>query len=1031
MDVARCTARSRLGASMLRCTSAPSLRPSHQTLTSSARVFAYLSPSSRSVLYGPTTTPAAVSFASTHTLRGWEPPSDNNPTTTTANSSDKERDAATSLPSDEESDVGGTPAPAMAHPYSTRAYRARLQSGNYASLRELTRAAYAPSSLQVLVDLLSLAVSRESPAAAAKNTAGLHTALARAVDVRWVLSDTIADAKDVVLAAETVGDAASHAALQELLQQLEMLANATEAAARGVPAEDSEEPLLLLPGVEGDDQHHREGIAERAKSSTWVLPEATHATLLRGVLQLAAVVGAPLHALSALDELIALQGRLQRAQSRESTNEEVEEDEGSFSMDDALTLVDAAAQRHIPSLTAHDHLCAMEACATEYHRDFRTTLSLYHRFVQHVTAGRFAATPADFTAALTALAHSSRTTTDFSELRALMVESEAAATVPVSVPLYTALIDAASRAVEEPRRMAIALSLYRRLRDGALTPTADTYAALIACCASTQEPTQAFAFYHEARSVCGVASFTPRVYTNLLLSYSSGGYGADAKKTLEVLVEAGAPLTRASFHAALASAVTVREAEEMMSLMTERYHILPTPHTYSYLVRAIAAVPSGVQTALQLFDAHEEALRALARLSPTDGDAGAASKETSAGGVAVSTSVAGVSLEPLLLERYPAYVRALEAALMRLRVDPSQDPRMKAYLTPLVRVAQQRMNAFTGMPPQSPLHVPERERLCIAVLAADALANLDEYVMPFLAHYSVLVIPYSALLALQSGGGRRVDGAMAKGTAAGLHDAVWQHTEGGSERDAVVEHRRLRLQRFLTTHRNVVHLLSLEEELRWSRETRRYGVGVTDLFARAAATALHLARQPEEGGSGASVEDGGRGSVYARHPSASIVLVSADYERCGRHVVALKQAGGGGGSAGLRAALRRVSYHNPRTNPNWVPPTLSVNQQQQRQQQQGEGQEQKKSSGAAPEHAAAPVSPHVVAGVEAARPSAVDVEAAAAMYRHLLSSNHPSSDDEDAAKSAAAAGRDVPAAATEDEEEEDLSADDLMSLLNS
>ncbi|KPA78572.1 putative mitochondrial hypothetical protein [Leptomonas pyrrhocoris] len=895
----------------------------------------------------------------------------------------------------------------MSHPYSARAYRVRLQHGNFSSLRELTRAPYAPSPLNVLVDLLRLSVVPPANAegSASSSKAGVHHALERALDVQWVLHATMAEARDTVLAAETVGDAASHAALQELWSQVDFFSNAIEDGVRGAPGDApglaaDTDTTFAFPLLDGDEPPQQgahgkygseanspstaEGEAADTTPTRWVLPTATYAILLRGVLQLAAITGAHLHAFSALNELIALHERRQRSLSIHPAEAEGEVDD-SFSMDDALALVDAAAQRHVDPLTAQDHLYAMEACAHERHRDFRTTLSLYRRFVQHVTAGWFAATPADFTAALVAVAHSSRTTTEFTELRALLVESEAAAAVPVSVPLYTALIDAASRAAEEPQRMSIALSLYRRLRDGALTPTSDTYAALIACCASTRAPTQAFAFYHEARQVCGVANFTPRVYTNLLLSYSTAGYGADARKTLDVLVEAGAPLSRASFHAVLASAVTVREAQEIMELMTQRYDITPTPHTYAYVMQAVAKAPAGSRTALQLFDVHEDALRALARLSASvDREGGGHSSFEGIGeAFALSTSADGVALEPTLLAQYPLYVRALEHALLRLRVDPTQDPRLKAYLTPLVRVAQQRMNAFTGMPPQAPIRVPEKERLCIAVLAADVLANVDEWVMPFMSHYSVLVIPYSAVLALQKGGGRRVEGAMAKGPSAGLFDPVWRETPGGGEHDALVEHRRRRLLRFLADHRDVVHLVSLEEELAWSRETRRYGVGITDLFARAAAVALHLARLPEEDGTSMTSPD--TSSVYARHPAASIVLVSANYEKCGKYVVALKQAKGGDGStAGLQAALRRVSYHNPRTNPNWVPPSLSITHQQQ-QRQKARGDVTKK-------QAEAPTTADVAKDV-AAEAVAVRADAAAELYQSLLdpvkSTHHP------------------------------------------
>ncbi|KAG5507628.1 hypothetical protein JKF63_06577 [Porcisia hertigi] len=885
-------------------------------------------------------------FESTHTQRDWNP--EESESSAAQESAAAVRAAQAAYHNEHTSHEGARlnaaapPAPAAAHPYFVRAYRARLMRGTYTSIRELTRAAYAPAPLNVLTDLLQLSVNHSPRHTELSSSSSLVTsspaappslaqscaqkALSRARDVHHILQLALTEAQDTVLTAQTLGDSTSHVAMRELLAQLETLANAMDACVRAPPPTTSAQFPVNTP-------------VPLSTSPTWTMPVATHASLLHGLLRLAGVTGAHLQALAALNDLLSLQerelphvsARNNRSEHRHDYGEESGDGDGdgdTFSLDDALVLVDAAAQQHVEPVTAQDHLCAMQACAKEHNRDFATALSLYRRFLQHAEAGRFTATPNELASALVALAHSSRTTTDFTELRALLVESEAAAVVPVSVPLYTALIGAASRAVEEPQRMTFALHMYRRLRDGGLALTADTYAALIACCASTREPTHAFAFYHEARQVCGTESLTPQVYTNLLLSYTSAGFGADARKTLDVLVEAGAPLSRASFHAVLAGSVTVREAQAVVKLMTERYHIAPTPHTYAYVTQAVAKSPSGASMALQLFDIHEDVMQSLAHMAdPTERlhleDDG--NKEQIAGRQAMSTSANGVALEPLLLERYPLYVRALEQALMHLRVDPSMDSRLKPYLMPLIRVAQQRMNAFTGMSPQSPTRVPQKERLCIAVLAADVLANLDEWVLPFISHYSVLVIPYSALVSLQRGGGRRVDGVMPKGVQAGLYDAVWQETAGGREWDAVVEHRRRRLARFLEQYKAVIHLMSLEEELRWSRETRRYGIGVTDLFARAAATALHLARC-----------DNHNSSVYAQHHNAAVVLVSASYDRCGKYVVTPKQAEG---APGLRKALRRVSYHNPRTNPNWVPPTLAIAPQEKEGKNEGDGKQ--------------------------------------------------------------------------------------------
>lgn len=623
--------------------------------------------------------------------------------------------------------------------------------------------------------------------------------------------------------------------------------------------------------------------------------------------------------------------------------------------------------------------------------------------------------------ALIALANACRHHEDFHELRRLLVESEVAAAVPVSVPLYTAMITAVSRSAFSAAHVArqsrsgtssssmemlsggvstsssekalkiaevnaiyqqhlsVAFSFYRQLRDVGLMPTAETYASLIGCCAICQEPTQAFALYHEARVVCatqpgsdggavdGTVLFPPSLYTNLLLAYHYAGYAADAKKTLEVLVEAGAPLERASFHAALASCVSLREGQEILDMMVQQYHIPATPHTYAFLLQAVvrrspigskhnSSSFGGVDAVLHLYDLHEAAMQALSEQVGSE-EAVRKSKRASSKNGADSAEEnheqekrvvqPPKDLDAVLVERYAPYVTSLTQALLHLRIDPEMDPRLPRYLKPLIRVAQLGMNRYTDCSPQCPTHVPPppSERvprssssapappLCVAVLSADVLANLEEFVLPFLSHYSLLVIPFCALVALQQGGAYRVNDCHSVGgesaPVAGDDGSQTANTVENSVHDV----RRRKLQRFLKTYAPIIHLMSCEEELRWSRDVHRYGIPRRDWLASAAAITLNLARTDVEGGTklyAASAE-----KPFTNSPI--LVLVSSKYRRCGKFLLDFKrgvqdltrkhhqqqQRRVQAPSAALQAAVAHVFYHNPYTTPHWTPPTIS------------------------------------------------------------------------------------------------------------
>ncbi|RNF25947.1 uncharacterized protein Tco025E_01793 [Trypanosoma conorhini] len=822
----------------------------------------------------------------------------------------------------------------LAGPASPQAYMYRLRHGRFDDLATLLSTPYAAPPLRILTDVLREAMQLKLRLAsgeggdAGADDAGrsdawealqrMTHALSDPLALRHVLSEAIHVTAEVKEAASAVGDQISERELQRVLCEIESFVDQLR-----------QWNTAMNTGFSVAATH-----AEDAKFSYllgWDLPDVAMAEIWHALLELCSLTGAFDVAVESLNRLIELSELVERVEAKRNTravrwdgndadrnendNEQVDEEHqpSGFTLDGVVEVVEEEVRHAFSPVLALDHIRAMRSC--EHARNFDVAHTLFLRYMQHARGGVFPLTTGDITAALIALAHCCSNTAHFAMLQELFLESEADQVVAVSVELYTALIDAVSRANENPQCMSIALALYRRLRDGGLAPTADTYAALIACCAATKEPTQAFAFYHEARHCCGVERLCPAVYTNLLLAYARAGYAADARATLEVLVEAGAPLSRGAFHAVLSAALTLREAEDVLGLMETRYNIAPTPQTYAYLLQTASTRPNGASTVLQMFDWHELALKSLAKSSslvkqrmPTAVLDGHSSQ------VAISTSALATSLEGDLFLRYPAYAEAVEGALVRLRVDPAVDPRIEPYLRPLLRVAQLRMNDFTGMTPQVPTRIPKGA--AIAVLAADVLANLDDWFLPFAAYYSAVVIPYSSLVALRNGGGRRVDGAFATGTQQLLADPQWR--EVGSEQQLMLESRRRVLLKFLETYRDVIHLVSLGEELALSCDCERYGVGVRKTFSRCAAFALNLAR----------LDVANTTRLYAEQ-ACNIVLVSASFDNCGKYVVGLKQevrrgARDGDGLRRLSDGMQRVWYHNPRTSPQWRPPQVSV-----------------------------------------------------------------------------------------------------------
>ncbi|CBH16496.1 hypothetical protein, conserved [Trypanosoma brucei gambiense DAL972] len=827
---------------------------------------------------------------------------------------------------------------------SPLAYLYRVQHGHFESLVALMSAPCAPHPLRVLADLLDEAGRLKSQLAENPGEGGyvvqscedqndalkvldrVTRSLSDVLDVRAVLRRAIGMLKDATEAASALGDVFSERELQRELREVEMLAQRL----RHWSATTEEQHNSLYTCGENNGNLLK-----------WTLPDVVTVEIRRALLVVCGLTGAYALAVECLEEIIALsdlnshiEKKLNRQVIREggwerkakgTSHQRVHKavvEETTFALDNVVESVEGELRQHLIAVSAEDHIMAITSCAQT--RKFDIAHSLFQRFMQHAECGTFVITADDVTAALVALARCSGNTADFAMTQELLVKSEAARVVPVSVDLYTALIEAAGRASENPRRLEVALALYRQLRDGGFDPTPDTYAALIACCASAQEPTMGFGFYHEARQQCGVGGLTPAVYTNLLLAYARAGYGSDARTTLEVLVEAGAPLTRSAFHAVLACAVTHRDAQEVLQLMQSKYNIAPTPQTYAYLIAAAGAESVGVSTVLSIFDWQEMAIKSLLERYPCVGNTVPQTllEKCNTQRTALSTSEVAPELEKEVLSLYPAYGEALELALLQLRVDPRVDPRLEPYIRPLLRVAQRRMNSFTTMAPQAPTFVPKGA--AIAVLAADVLANIEEYFLPFVSFYSAVVIPYSSLVALQRGGGRRVNAAAAATPVRLLSDPLY--CECGGEKRQIQQARRAALLRFLQKYQDVIHLVSLAEELALSRDCDRYGIGVKRTFTRCAALALNLARKDIQNVT----------KIYAEQ-ECQIVLVSTNFEKCGRFVVDVKkellQRGDADQSPkkgtrdslqGLKAGLRRVSYHNPRTSPDWRPPVVSV-----------------------------------------------------------------------------------------------------------
>lgn len=395
--------------------------------------------------------------------------------------------------------------------------------------------------------------------------------------------------------------------------------------------------------------------------------------------------------------------------------------------------------------------------------------------------------------------------------------------------------------------MAFALGLYRCLRDHELDLKPETYAALVSVCAAAGDATQAFAFYKEAIAVCGAAALPSELYAHFLRAYVASGYVQDALTTLDVLGEAGAPLTRQCFHEVLAATdLPPSTAEKLVERMEAQFAIAPSVKTYALLVAAHGRAPpsplsSGVSTVLSLFDI----------------DCKVAQLVSGFNGSGIDSSVKGS------LKYDSEYAQAVQKALLRTHfaITPQTEP----YVRPLLQVAQHEMNEYLQTPPQSPTSLPARSRTVAAVLSPEVVAQWGTLMGPiFSTHFSSIVLPFSTVVAFRETNG----------------DSI-RSNDGQS------------LRGWLGKYSELIHIMSLEEELAMSADWRRYGFSVRNLRLRPLGIAANLARGI------------GRTRVYKEN-EARVVLVCAD-KKVAKHFRERQHL----------LHFRGISVFNPQQAPDW------------------------------------------------------------------------------------------------------------------
>jgi hypothetical protein len=327
-------------------------------------------------------------------------------------------------------------------------------------------------------------------------------------------------------------------------------------------------------------------------------------------------------------------------------------------------------------------------------------------------------------------------------------------------------------------------------------------------------------------------------------------------------MDANAPLNRTSFHAVLAGAPTLREAQEVFDRMTNPpYSIVPSPATFRFMIDAAAREPRGAETVLNISDIHQQMLSEWFREHPAEARGNAAL-------LAASLAESG----------YGAYPASIERALMSVQCDLRFDNSLSAVAAPLLSLVQCRMNAYVEvMCPQTPTTLPPRTR--VAVLAADILADIDRWFDRIATFFTAIVVPFSSIVAMRGGGSRKWDGQPV-------------HPDEMTELQGL---RQQRLRAFLQQYKSVIHLMSLREELDMSSDVRRYGIPLRVLHARAAAVALNLSRAVSAA------------EVYAA-TQCRVALVTTNFKDVGRFIVDTRESLG-----------HTVTYINPETEPAWSP----------------------------------------------------------------------------------------------------------------
>ena len=492
------------------------------------------------------------------------------------------------------------------------------------------------------------------------------------------------------------------------------------------------------------------------------------------------------------------------------------------------------------------------------------------------------------------LAQSLKGKENLEDFRHMFVET-IAPLAPPSVPLYTAIIAACARTDKDDHtRLPFALSMYRTLRDSAMLPSPDTYAALIDVCATIGDPTKGFAMFHEAKRVHGRAALPPALYTALLRGYVEAGFFEDARKTFDVLVASGVMLNRNAFHVLISGAKDETDALEIVDIMVrEPFHMVPTSTTFAKVIDAHAKIANMEDSILFLFDTHVRTVQ-IHELIAVDSQTKPQLSAAELG-----------RLDPAHLQVLDkSYSEAMENVLMRIGVHGIRFSRPEAeiddlrhrlamgtatgvfdvwtrederkyketlLLRDMIRAVckppQLRMNDFIGFAPQTPTQLPVGAY--VAVLGPASLGQWRRFFQPIAKHFSSIVVPYSSLVAC-----RRADSSPSA---------------------------KENLQAFFKQFKTKVHLVSLEEEMDVSYDLRRFGIQRTKLHFRPLGFAACLAK-------------GHTMCQLYKNRAANVYYIGMDEEEVGQM------------ARNAPSIAEVVTFHNPEVHPNWTPPVLQSSQ---------------------------------------------------------------------------------------------------------